>query len=148
MVFRSRVTGNVLPNARRVSVAIHSEAEGPETDPNVQQLPNMSIVAMTFAQFLDHDLTLTPGRLRTKAFRHIEHNTHGAVKTTEWPQQNWPTVVWPWSHTQSVGHVGPIGHKFPFLLPKLPETRHCTTLHWHTALCTHSNGALAQCLYT
>ena len=84
MVFRSRVTGNVLPNARRVSVAIHSEAEGPETDPNVHQLPNMSIVAMTFAQFLDHDLTLTPGRLRTKAFRHIEHNTHGAVKTTEW----------------------------------------------------------------
>lgn len=61
MVFRSRVTGNVLPNARRVSVAIHSEAEGPETDPNVHQLPNMSIVAMTFAQFLDHDLTLTPG---------------------------------------------------------------------------------------
>ena len=61
MVFTSRVTGNVLPNARRVSVAIHSEAEGPETDPNTHQLPNMSIVAMTFAQFLDHDLTLTPG---------------------------------------------------------------------------------------
>ena len=60
MVFTSRLTGNRLPNARQVSVAIHGETTGPQG--NSAGLPPMSILVMQLAQFVDHDLTLTPGK--------------------------------------------------------------------------------------
>ena len=60
MEFTSLLTGNRLPNARRVSVEIHGNTTGPNSNPT--ELPNISMMVMQFGQFLDHDLTLTPSK--------------------------------------------------------------------------------------
>ena len=46
-----------LPSARVVSVAVHQAQEEASSHEPV------SLMVMQFAQFLDHDLTLTPGKL-------------------------------------------------------------------------------------
>ena len=48
-----------LPSARTVSLAVHQAQEEASSHEPV------SLMVMQFAQFLDHDLTLTPGTFQT-----------------------------------------------------------------------------------